>query len=145
MPDLGNHAAYGRRVGHLDGAADAIKPEPDQGLPLFVTAPDRAADLFDRDGVFAGRRRFAHDHCPRRERVPRFQSAAAASASTSRRRACRVETLMLRRAATERGLSWRFNASNVARTMLYGLDDPIDFATTSCMPSVSNTARIGPP
>ena len=29
--------------------------------------------------------------------------------------------------------------------MLYGLDEPIDFATTSCMPSVSNTARIGPP
>ena len=26
-----------------------------------------------------------------------------------------------------------------------GVDEPSDFATTSCMPSVSNTARIGPP
>src|SRR3954469_14830060 len=52
---------------------------------------------------------------------------------------------MLRRAATERGESWCFSASRVARTMLYGFDEPSDFATTSCMPSVSNTARIGPP
>ena len=28
---------------------------------------------------------------------------------------------------------------------LWASDEPIDFATTSCMPSVSNTARIGPP
>ena len=27
----------------------------------------------------------------------------------------------------------------------YGLDDPIDFATMSCIPRTSNTARIGPP
>jgi len=53
--------------------------------------------------------------------------------------------LILRRAATERGESWCFSASKVARTMLYGFDEPIDFATTSWTPSVSNTARIGPP
>src|SRR5215218_5389165 len=52
---------------------------------------------------------------------------------------------MLRRAATERGESWCLSASKVARTMLYGFEEPSDFATTSCMPSVSNTARIGPP
>jgi len=32
------------------------------------------------------------------------------------RRDCSVETLMLRRAATERGESWCFSASKVART-----------------------------
>jgi hypothetical protein len=29
--------------------------------------------------------------------------------------------------------------------MLYGLDEPNDFATMSWTPSVSKTARIGPP
>ena len=32
--------------------------------------------------------------------------------------------------ATERGLACSFRASNVARTMLYGLDEPIDLPTT---------------
>src|ERR1051325_209220 len=36
-------------------------------------------------------------------------------------------------------------ATNVALIMLCGLDVPTDFATMSLMPSVSNTARIGPP
>src|SRR5579883_1792224 len=76
---------------------------------------------------------------------PTAQSTDACSASTSRRRACKVETFTLRRAATERGESWCLSASKVARTTLYGFDVPIDFATTSCMPRVSNTARIGPP
>src|SRR3954451_20781385 len=71
--------------------------------------------------------------------------SAVASLSTPVRRDCKVETLMLRRCATERGESCTFSASKVARTMLYGLDEPIDFATTSCIPSVSKTARIGPP
>src|SRR5579883_80811 len=47
-----------------------------------------------------------------------IQSAAASASAPSRRRACRAETLMLRRAATERGESWCLSASNVARTML---------------------------
>src|SRR6185437_6836344 len=72
-------------------------------------------------------------------------SAVASASPPSRRRDCSVETLMLRRAATERGESWCLSASKVARTTLYGLDEPSDFATTSCMPSVSNTARIGQP
>ena len=37
------------------------------------------------------------------------------------------------------------SASNVALIMLCGLDVPTDLATMSLMPSVSNTARIGPP
>ena len=36
-------------------------------------------------------------------------------------------------------------ASNVALIMLCGFDVPTDLATMSLMPSVSNTARIGPP
>src|SRR6516164_4936631 len=71
--------------------------------------------------------------------------SATCSASPSRRRACKVDTLMLRRAATERGESCRLRASTSAPTILERLDEPSDFATTSCMPSVSNTARIGPP
>src|SRR4029078_1161211 len=37
------------------------------------------------------------------------------------------------------------SASKVAPPTLSGLDEPSDFATTSCIPRVSNTARIGPP
>ena len=36
-------------------------------------------------------------------------------------------------------------ATNVALIMLCGFDVPTDLATMSLMPSVSNTARIGPP
>src|SRR4029078_9068416 len=72
-------------------------------------------------------------------------SAVASASPPSRRRDCSVDTLMSRRAATERGESWCLSASKVARTKLYGLEEPSDFATTSCMPRVSNTARIGPP
>ena len=56
-----------------------------------------------------------------------------------------VKAGVLRRAATVRGESCCLSASKVARTTLYGLDEPSDFATTSWRPSVSNTARIGPP
>src|SRR5690606_39689513 len=73
--------------------------------------------------------------------LPAYSSAVTAAP----RRAWRAEYLMPRWAATSLGCIWLFSASNVARTMLYGFDEPIDLATTSCMPSVSNTARIGPP
>src|ERR1700692_1450239 len=136
MGDLGDHAAGVRRIDELGHAADFVELETDQGLALAEVTARRAAGLPDCDGlasVLIG----IHD-------LLRAQSTAA-SASTSRRRACRVETLTLRRAATERGESWRLSASNVARTTLYGVDVAIDLATTSDIPSVSNTARIGPP
>src|SRR5262249_25387193 len=117
---------------------DPVEPEPDQGLALGMMAPDRAADLLDLDHLVC------LAHLGLRPPAP-AQSVACSPSPRSRRRDCKVETLILRRAATERGLSWRCSASNVARTMLYGFDEPIDFATTSCMPSVSNPARIGPP
>ena len=61
------------------------------------------------------------------------------------RRANSSDTFLPRRFATDRGDAHRSNAANVALTMLCGLRLPSDFATTSPMPSVSNTARSGPP
>src|SRR5262249_37112197 len=137
--DLGQHAAGLRRIRQLRDAPDPVEAQSDQRLALGVMAADRAADLLDFDRLVG----LAHVVLP--ARLIRVQSAACSPSPSSRRRACRVDTLMLRREATERGESWRLSASKVARTMLYGLDEPIDFATTSCMPNVSNTARIGPP
>ena len=54
-------------------------------------------------------------------------------------------TFLPRLAATARGDIILLSASKVALTMLCGLELPIDLATTSLMPSASNTARIGPP
>src|SRR5712691_4292013 len=138
MPHLGDHAPRLRSVGQLAHAADAVEAEPDQRLALRMLAANCAADLLDLDH-FVG---LAHLGLPA---LTLAQSAACSASPVSRRRPCSVDTLMLRRAATERGESWCLSASNVARTMLYGFDEPSDFATTSCMPSVSNTARIGPP
>src|SRR5581483_478797 len=130
MADFRDHSTHGRIVGQRLPPPDLVEPEPDQGGALLARPPDRAADLLDGDGLAL----FGHAH-----------ASAAASASPPTRRACRVDTLMLRRAATERGESWCFSALKVARTMLYGFDEPNDFATTSWTPSVSKTARIGPP
>src|SRR5579864_6441754 len=107
MRHLGDHAARCRRILQLSDAADAIQAEADQRLALIVPAPDRATGLFDPDFLRGGH-----------GRVPTHSVAAAASPSVSRRRACSADTLTLRRAATERGESWCFNASKVARTML---------------------------
>src|SRR6516162_4281615 len=140
MRNLGDHAARGRRVDKFGDAADLVELETDQRFALGVIPAHRAADLLDLDGL-AGvlvRSRAIH-HV-----LPPSQSAGC-SASTSRRRACSAETLTFRRAATVRGESWCLSASKVARTTLYGFEVPSDFATTSCMPRVSNTARIGPP
>src|SRR6266849_7862849 len=109
MRDFGDHPARGRRVRKLADATNAIESETDKGLALVVAAPDRAADLLDLYGLLGGR----HGEL----RKLRY-SVAAASASVSRRRACRDDTLTFRRAATARGESWRFKASKVARTML---------------------------
>src|SRR4029453_5471715 len=106
--DLREHPARHRRIRQFARAPDLVQPKPDQGLALCVMAPHRAAGLFDLDGLGV-----RHD---------RPQSAVA-SLSTPVRRACNVETLMLRRCATDRGESCTFSASKVARTMLYGLDE----------------------
>src|SRR5215210_3737752 len=128
--DLLDHAAHRRGVGQGRGAADLVEPQPDQGLALLGLAADRRADLLDRDG------RALVVLCHRR--LPYAASPAASPASpASRRRLCRAETLRPRRAATARGESSFLSALKVARTRLYGFDEPSDFATTSCMPTVS--------
>src|SRR5262245_63121134 len=111
MLDLFDHAAGRRCVRHVRDAADPVEPEPDQGRALGMVAADRAAGLLDLDGF----RCFAHLRLPPPSAV---QSAACSLSPSSRRRDCSVDTLMLRRAATERGESWRLSASKVARTML---------------------------
>src|SRR5690606_24460132 len=109
-----------------------VEPETDQGRALHLVTTDRRADLLDNNGLL-----LSHDLSP--------DLSYQASTAVSPRRACSSETLRPRREATERGLSTRLSASKVARTMLYGLAVPCDLATMSLMPSVSNTARIGPP
>src|SRR5208283_2453085 len=132
MRDLGDHAAVGRRVGDVRLAADLVQAEALQRFALHARPADRARDLHERNRLIGG-------HC----RAPNYESVA--SASTPWRRDWIVETLRLRRCATERGLSSCESASNVARIMLYGFEEPWLLATTSCTPSDSNTARIGPP
>src|ERR1700733_1595419 len=109
MGDLGDHAADRRRIGQFGDTADLVELEPNQRFALGVHPARRAAGLPDLDGL-AGLFVSVHD-------VLRTHSAVC-SASTSRRRACSAETLMLRRAATERGESWCLSASKVARTTL---------------------------
>src|SRR6188474_1612425 len=88
VPHLVDHAARHRRVRQIARAADLVQAEPDQRCPLVVVAPHRAAGLSDFDGFgMAG-----HG----------ASQSVAASLSAPCRRACKVETLMLRRAATDR-------------------------------------------
>src|SRR4051812_42185141 len=103
MLHLPDHATRRRRIRQLGHAADAVEVEPDQGLALAVMAAAGAADLLDFDGL-------AHGGLPARP----VQSAACSPSAPSRRRACRLDTLTLRRAATERGESWCLSASKVA-------------------------------
>src|SRR5262249_56627440 len=110
MLDLLDHAAGRRRVRHVRDPTDPVEPEPDQGRALSMVAADRAADLLDLDGF----RCFTHVGLPPPSAV---QSAACSPSPSSRRRDCGVDTLTLRRAATERGESWRLSASKVARTI----------------------------
>src|SRR5581483_1718271 len=100
MPDLVDHAARLCGIRQFGDASDAIEAQADQRLPLIVMAADRAAGLHDLYGL-VGR---AHVSSCAGARL-RYSDAASAS-PPSRRRDCSVDTLMLRRAATERGESW---------------------------------------
>src|SRR5580765_8500711 len=104
MLDLQDHASRHRRVRQIAHTADLVEPESDQGLALGMMAPLRAADLFN----------FYFLRCARHGAHPIY--SVVASASTPWRRDCSADTLMLRRAATERGESWCLSASKVART-----------------------------
>src|SRR5260370_35317 len=114
MLNLGDHAANRRRVLQFGDAADLVELEADQRRTLRVVAADCAVGLLDLDHLCGiGHRYNSEKRCD----TPVVYSATT-SASPPTRRDCSVDTLMLRRAATERGESWCFSASNVARTML---------------------------
>src|SRR5271165_6930085 len=107
---LADHSTHRRRVRQLRNTPDPIELQSNQGLTLGMFAADRTSNLLHLDGL-ASLGFLAHEHS-------RNHSVTACSPSLSRRRACSAETLMLRRPATERGLSWCLRASKVARTML---------------------------
>src|SRR5947199_8033021 len=127
--NLVDHAAHGRGVLERAPAVALVEPKPLQGRLLVVAAPDRAADLHDRDGllVFGPLRHYAGSRASAAGR-PRISA-----------------TFLPRRAATARGLVTWPSAAKVALIMLCGFELPTDFATTSCTPSASKIARIGPP
>src|ERR1043166_9710026 len=109
MLDLRDHAAGRRRVRQFGHATDLVETQSDQRFALAVVTADCAAGLLHLD-QFAS---LAHIGLPKHLEG---QSVAGSPSPTSRRRACRADTLMLRRAATERGESWCFTASKGART-----------------------------
>src|SRR5262249_2356852 len=128
---LVDHAAHRRRVLEDAAAVALVEPQALQGGELVVGASDRAAGLDDLDLLAVG-----HGHAP---------WAVASAGSVPSRRPSRSPTFLPRRVATMRGELSCCKASKVALIMLCGLDVPTDLATMSLMPSVSNTARIGPP
>src|SRR5271157_387738 len=105
MRDFRDHAAHGGGVLQHRRAADLVELQADQGLALLGRTADGAARLDDGDFL-----RFSHGSV--------LPQPSVDSVSPPGRRACRTETLRLRRAATERGESSCFSASKVARTML---------------------------
>src|SRR5262249_43418029 len=105
MLDFADHSADRRRIGEISHAPDLVQAKPDQRGALEVVPPLRAAHLFNFDRL-----------CRSHRQIPQ---SAVASASVSRRRDCRVDTLMLRRAATQRGGSWCLSAAQGGPTNLY--------------------------
>src|SRR5688572_17684621 len=124
MLDLVYHAAHGGRVLKRALAVQLVEAEPDQRMPLGCRAPVGARNLLDRDGLAGFSRgrlstrlllalvcHGAHTHA--------VSAAASGSAAAPSRRLATISlTFLPRRAATARGFSWAFKASNVARTML---------------------------
>src|SRR5262245_44385635 len=118
MANLVDHAAYGGRVLERGLAPELVEAQTDQGLLLDLRTAVGARDLLDRyrlAGLLS-----CHDWSPSNPSglVPHAASAASPSLDPSRRRATISLTFLPRRAATPRGFSCPFRASNVARTML---------------------------
>src|SRR5438034_11800724 len=98
MLNLRDHAANCRRVLQLGDTTDLVEIEADQRRTLRVMAADRAAGLLDLDRLCGLGHRLNS-----KKRRDRAGYSATTSASPPTRRDCSVDTLMLRRAATERG------------------------------------------
>src|SRR6195952_3486652 len=101
MLNLGDHAANRRRILQLGYPADLVELEADQRLALRVVAADRAAGLLDLDHLCG----LGHHYYSEKRQTAPVVYSATTSASPPTRRDCSVDTLMLRRAATERGES----------------------------------------
>src|SRR5690349_10024886 len=130
MPDFVDHAAHGGGIFKRAPPVTLVETEPLQRRLLVGTAPDRAAGLLDRDGLSTLHRIRGHYAFSRASLCGRPRISA---------------TRLPRRAATARGLVTWPSAAKVALIMLCGFDVPTDLATTSCTPSASKIARIGPP
>src|ERR1700740_2585738 len=102
MLNLSDHAANLRGILQLGGAADLVELQPDQRRALRVMAADRAAGVLDLDRLCGLGHRLELRNA-RKGAGCRYSATASASPPT--RRDCSADTLMLRRAATERGES----------------------------------------
>src|ERR1700680_4826912 len=101
MLNFCDHAANPRGVRQLGDVADVVELEPDQRRALRGVAADRAVGLHDPDRLCG----LGHRLELRKAREARVVYSATASASPPTRRDCSVDTLILRRAATDRGES----------------------------------------
>ncbi len=114
-----------------------LRPKTDQRCALDCRTADGRTDLLDRDRLCFSLLRSLEPW------LRLLDSSAASPAQRDGPGGWHTSGRAEQRRPSD--ASGCFRASNVARTMLYGFDEPIDLATTSCMPSVSKTARIGPP
>src|SRR5207248_9597743 len=101
MLNFRDHATNCRGILQLGNPADLVEIETDQRRTLRVVAADRAAGLLDLDRLCG----LGHRLNSKERLKNRAGYSATTSASPPTRRDCSVDTLMLRRAATERGES----------------------------------------
>src|SRR5262249_19234627 len=121
VPHLQNQPAGARRVRYLDRMADAPQPQPTQRERLLLVEADTAADLCHRESLGFCLCSFRHGYAfSSSKSLPRNRATAAGSRSS-------------------------LSATNVARTTLCGLAEPIDLVSTLWMPADSTTARTAPP
>src|SRR5690606_21252692 len=126
---LVDHSAHRRRVFQLAGLVQLLQAQAQHGRLVRTAGADGAANQRDLDRLVAHRSLRA----PARDR----RLAAAQP---------RISSIDLPRLAAISAGVFRFcSASIVARTMLYGFDDPWLLATTLLTPITSKIARIGPP
>src|SRR5439155_12879373 len=138
MADLVDHAAHGGAIFQTARAVELVEAKSDQGPALVGEPPGSARDLGDAQHLLGGAvRLFFSRHRP-------YSLASALPSPVSRLPMISL-TFLLRRAATLRGEAQLTSAAKQALTMLCGLEVPTDLATTSSMPSASQTARTGPP
>src|SRR4051812_32038419 len=116
MRHLADHAPNFGGIFQFARLVHLVEAETDQRRALILLAADRRTGLRDLDGCHVS-----------------YSTTAAASASAvcEPPRPSRSAIFLPRRCATALGLVCDVSASKVARIMLYGLDVPTDFVTTS--------------